>query len=140
MWQKTIHIGLMLLVFFSSTSMMISKHYCSDELMGTSFMTEAESCHDTELTEVPCPNHPVNQQDKKDCCTNEFHLVKTELNHDLHQPQLKTFQFSEIVPVLIFLLSIKDDLDSDSKICIPAEWDPPSPNAVELPRIQRFLC
>lgn len=119
---------------------MISKHYCSDELMGASFMTEAESCHNTEPVKTPCPNHPADKKDKKDCCSSKIHLVKTELNHDLYQSQLKTFQFSELLPVLIFAYldhMISDEKSQDSSI---HEWDPPSPSAVDLPRIQRFLC
>ena len=140
MWQKSIHIGLMLLVYLSSTSMMISKHYCSDQLKSTSFLTDAETCHDKDPARKSCPNHSPDQQEKKDCCSSEYNLIKTELNHDLYQPQLKNFQFSEIIPVLVFLLTEHEDFFPQSNIRVPDDWDPPSWSSVELPRIQRFLC
>lgn len=140
MWQKTLHIGLMLLVYLSSTSLMISKHYCSDTLMGTSFMTEAESCHNSEPAKKTCPNHPVDKKERKDCCSSEFQLIKTELNYDLYQPQLKTFEFSELLPVLAFVFLELQITDPDLPADFIANWDPPSPSAVSLPRIQQFLC
>jgi len=140
MWEKTIHIALMVLVYLSSTSLMISKHFCSDELMGTSFMTEAESCHSDESAPLPCPNHPVDQKDKKDCCSNEFQLVKTELNHDLYKPEVKTFQFSELLPVLVYVFLENNVLDPEHIDGFITNWDPPSTSAVYLSRIQQFLC
>lgn len=137
MWQKTLHMALMMLVYLSSTSMLISKHYCSDQLMGASFMVEAETCHDSAPVMPACPSHTEN---KKDCCSSESHLVKTELNHDLHQPQLKTFDFSELLPVLIFVYLDQMILEQETLDRSITEWDPPSPDAVDLLRIQRFLC
>ena len=141
MWKKTLHIAIMVLVYVSSTSLMINKHYCSDQLMGTSFMTEAESCHNSEPTEKSCPKHPQNNTSKKDCCSSEFQLIKTELNYDLYQPQLKTFDFKEFIPVLTFLLQEHKIIISDHKTTFSKDdWDPPSPSSVNLSLFQRFLC
>ncbi len=119
---------------------MISNHFCSDKLMGTSFMTEAESCHNNEPAKETCPNHPMGKNDKKDCCSSEFHLIKTELNYDLYQIQLKTFEFSELLPILTFIFLEHKIIDSKHPIDFIANWDPPSYSAVSLPLIQQFLC
>jgi hypothetical protein len=119
---------------------MINNHFCSDKLMGTSFMTEAESCHNNEPATPACPNHPVNEEDKKDCCSSQFHLVKTELNYDLYQPQIKTFKFSELLPVLTFISLEHKITDRERPVDYISNWDPPSYCAVSLTRIQQFLC
>src|SRR5690625_4561679 len=79
MMTRILHITLLLSVLFSSTSWVLNKHYCSDELVNTALMTVPESCH-TDDTKEECPDHA---QSRDDCCTNEAELIKTELNYDL---------------------------------------------------------
>ena len=119
---------------------MINNHFCSDKLTGTSFMTEAESCHNNEPAKQTCPNHPIDGKDKKDCCSSEFHLIKTELNYDLYQPQVKTFEFSKLLPVLAVVFLEHQIIDPEQQVGFIANWDPPSYSAVSLTRIQQFLC
>lgn len=119
---------------------MINQHFCSEQLMATSFMTQAESCHNNEPTEATCPNHPIDKKDQKDCCSSEFNLIKTEFNHDLYQPQLKAFDFNDVLPIMVFVFLKHQMIDLDHQKVFIANWDPPSYSAVSLTSIQRFLC
>lgn len=133
---RILHITLLISVLFSSTSLVLNKHYCSDLFVNASLMTVPESCH----SEDPMPDCPTHSQDQDDCCTNEVQLLKTELNHDLHQPQLKTFLIAKIFTTLFFLQDSPFLFQEDDIYVSLKNWKPPAPAAVSLPVLQQFLC
>jgi len=136
MMTRILHITLLLSVLFSSTSWVLNKHYCSDELVNTALMTVPESCH-TDDTKEECPDHA---QSRDDCCTNEAELIKTELNYDLFQPQFKSFLFAQIFIDVFFLKHTSLVVDEEQEFLSLKYWQPPAPAAVSLPVIQQFLC
>src|SRR5690625_7579024 len=99
MMTRILHITLLLSVLFSSTSWVLNKHDCSDELVNTALMTVPESCH-TDDTIKECPDHA---QSRDDCCTNEAELIKTEPNYDLFQPPFTSLLFAQIIIEFFFL-------------------------------------
>lgn len=135
---RILHIGLLITVLFSSTSLILNKHFCSNVLVNQTLMTVPGSCHSEDKAEDTCPLHA--QDMNEDCCSNESQLLKTELNHDLYQPQFKTFTFTEWAVISVFLFQSAVEADDEAPFTLSKDWHPPSPTAVYLPRIQQFLC
>lgn len=134
--SRILHITLLLSVLFSSTSLVLNKHYCSDLFVNASLMTVPDSCH----SEVPMPDCPTHSQDQDDCCTNEAQLLKTELNHDLHLPQFKSFLVAKIITTLFFVQDVLVISPVENILTLLNHWQPPAPAAVSLPVLQQFLC
>lgn len=136
MKTRILHITLLLSVLFSSTSWVLHRHYCSDELVDIALMTVPESCH-MDDTKDSCPDH---SQTQDDCCTNEAELIKTELNYDLFQPQFKSFLFTQVFIDAFFVKQTVAVIDEAQEFLSLKYWQPPAPAAVSLPVIQQFLC
>ena len=130
----------MFTVLLSSTSLILNKHFCSNELVSTALMSVPVSCHSDAEPKDVCPMHAQEQEPQDNCCSDEAKLLKTELNHDLHQFQFKAFQISAWAMISTFFLQQTPETDSTVKLTTLKDWNPPSPTAVSLPRIQQFLC
>lgn len=137
MAKKVLHIVLLFVVLFSSTSMVLHKHYCSDQLKDVALMAAPESCHAEDVPADAC-HHSV--PDKDDCCSDETYLLKAELNYDLYQPVLKDFS-NDLCAVLFFFFSPAElKIDFNNDLVRGKNWRPPSPTRVFLPLLQQFLC
>ncbi len=85
MLSKLIHLQLAILVFVSSTGVVLRKHYCQDQLKNTTFFVQPESCHRSTAKSCPmhaakpaCPHHQSPQEDKKKCCDDHAEFLKVD--------------------------------------------------------------
>lgn len=109
--RKIGHIILAILVFISSTGLLINLHYCREELKGMSFFFEKESCHQPSAGAPACPlhqptgcGHGGEEEDKKGCCDNQPTYVKTD---DARQADLQQLQPWLLVAPVAELVDIK---------------------------------
>jgi hypothetical protein len=105
-FQKILSFGLATIVLLSTFSFSVSKHYCLNRLVDTSFITEAESC----IPDIKASESCKSFKAVKSCCDNEhilvegldnFHFEKyVQLEFDVeysYTPQ--RFDFKEIILV-----------------------------------------
>jgi len=105
-FQKILTSGLATIVLLSTFSYSVSKHYCLNRLVDTSFLTKAESCTPVNSAIDDCESFKA----VKSCCDNEhilvegldnFHFEKyVQLEFDVdysYSPQI--FDFKKIILV-----------------------------------------
>ncbi|MCB0636870.1 MAG: hypothetical protein KDC54_09655 [Lewinella sp.] len=78
---RIIHILVAILVFISSTGLMMSRHYCQRVLKDTAVFAHARSCH--EDATVSCPLHgsmpiPDHDDDDDGCCDEKTSYYKVD--------------------------------------------------------------
>ena len=77
MLRKTIHIILIFALLVSSSGILISKHYCLDELVDVALFSKAKSCQESNVIESEHrTDKPIIQ--KKNCCKDEVAFEKLE--------------------------------------------------------------
>ena len=80
MLLRSVNIILALLVFISSSGLVLNKHYCMNELKNTALFFKAKSCHE-ESPMANCPMHKhMASSEKKDCCNDETEYIKSEVD------------------------------------------------------------
>jgi hypothetical protein len=132
------YITLAFLLFFSSTGLLMNKHYCQDQLKSVAFFAKAKTCQHTK--EIPCLVHgtmTVPDEDSKDCCNNESEYLKADVDWvapvmaDLHifAPILSVNLLLAVTPQLL-MTSLPD---SD----LPCR---PPPLRERLAKLQSYLC
>ena len=77
MLKKVIHIILIVAILVSSSGLLISKHYCLDELIDVALFSEAESCQESEVV-VSIPTTSEQEAQHKNCCKDEVTFIKVE--------------------------------------------------------------
>lgn len=78
---RLFHIILAVVVFFSSTGVVLSKHYCQNELKSVAIFHKAKACHKQHAMKS-CPFHPgmmipASEADKN-CCDDETSYFQDE--------------------------------------------------------------
>lgn len=90
---RIVNIILALLVFISSSGLVLNKHYCMDELKNTAIFFKAKSCHEESMM-ANCPMHKhLAGSEKKDCCNDEAEYIKSDA--DQIQPVADDFSFQQ---------------------------------------------
>ncbi len=83
MIQRTTHIILALMVFFSSTGFVLNKHFCQNELKSVAIFSQAEPCH-AQKTMRSCPMHGQMEvpgsNESKGCCDDTTDYVKSDID------------------------------------------------------------
>ncbi|NRB47967.1 MAG: hypothetical protein HRU41_09875 [Saprospiraceae bacterium] len=82
MLRQIVHIGLALLLFISTTGVVVNKHFCQNELKSVALFVKAKACH-TKQVKKPCPIHgymmvDAEESDDKGCCDDETEIIKSE--------------------------------------------------------------
>jgi len=132
------HITLAFLLFFSSTGLLMNKHYCQDKLKSVALFAQAKTCQHTKT--VPCAVHgtmTVPDNEAKGCCDNESEYLKADTDWvasvlaDLDIAAPLSFA-ATLVPISLetFVAPIPD---SD----LPYR---PPPLRERLARLQSYLC
>ena len=102
---KVGHIILAVLLFISSSGLLLNRHFCQNELKTVAFFVPAEGCHRSD-GKVACPIHQgmdkhQSKKEKKGCCKDESELLKTDENQafsfNIHQADLQA-----LTPALFF--------------------------------------
>jgi hypothetical protein len=80
-------------IFFSSTGLLIQKHFCQNELQSISLFLNAKSCHSDSshqcnFTKKSCCQI-ITSKEKDNCCHNQSEYVKLELDQYLFKYYLK---------------------------------------------------
>ena len=85
MLLKLFHITLSLLLFVSSTGVVVNEHYCQDKLKSMALFVKAEACH-VEKAGKACTMHASSSRDhhpsfkKKNCCDDRTEYFKSNDN------------------------------------------------------------
>ena len=138
MLKKTIHIILCLAILASSSGILISKHYCLDELVDVALFGEAKSCQEsrTDAT-VPDTSSPIIQ--KKSCCKDEISFEKIE---DSAENVIADFSIKEsFISWAIIQLAIHLPSQSDASFSRTYQhYKPPLLVCDFTVSLQTFLC
>lgn len=84
-------------MLFSSTGIVLNKHFCQNQLKSFAFFVKAENCHSlAKLTD--CPFHKQAQQessqDKKKCCDDESEYLHNDQDLQNQLNDFEKFDFS----------------------------------------------
>jgi hypothetical protein len=90
--KRSLHIILAISVLLSSTGLVISKHFCQNELIDVAFYAKATSCHPETNQELPTSNENDSIQ-LNDCCKDVSNHLKVE------PEQQASPQFNPIDPI-----------------------------------------
>ena len=86
---------MILVVAVSTSGFAINKHYCGGKEKAKALFLEAEKCA-FEYKKV-CQNHPGDNIDRKDCCSDEASFFKQALTVDLEiSHDINDFDLAEI--------------------------------------------
>ena len=75
------------LVLFSSTSFLISTHFCAGEIASVSYFVPSDTCAMSAM-EHSCENKQTTQVHKKSCCKSNFEIIDAEDFLNLENPLL----------------------------------------------------
>jgi hypothetical protein len=117
MLRRFSHIILSVLLLTTTMGVVVSKHFCSGDLIATTIFSEAESCCDG-----PC-----------DCCHNENHLYKVQDDFSAAQVQ-DAPQLAEI-DILVSVsgtFELPGETENNNHIILFTDSPPP-------PKIQKVL-
>lgn len=138
--HKLFHIILALLLFISSTGLVINKHYCQNELKSIALFVKAKACHsDSAMKNCPFHNPPDGEKKEKDCCNDETEYVKVD-----EEQLTPTVEYNlPLNPVLISTLFVVLNFELpafDKQTLHYLNYKPPL-IVCDLPvRLQTFLC
>lgn len=138
MIARIAHITLAFLLFFSSTGLLMNKHYCQEELKSVALFAKAKSCQHTK--EIPCPVHGtmiVPDEDAKGCCNNESEYLKI----DTDWVSVVVADLDVIAPVTLAIL-LPTFVEESAFTPMPDSDLPyrPPPLRERLARLQSYLC
>jgi len=88
MIANILHILTALSLFFSTTGLTVSFHYCEDAFSGLAIFKEASSCHDENSTCHTAKSCCQSSSDKKDCCDTETEFFKQDIEKIITQIDL----------------------------------------------------
>ena len=77
--QRIFSLSLALLLLVGSVSVTVNRHFCMGELQSVTLFAVAEACH--QEAAPSCPLHA--KTTKKDCCSNDHELVKSDDDRQL---------------------------------------------------------
>ncbi len=82
MLRQSTYISLALLLFISTTGVVVNKHFCQNELKSVALFVKAKACHNKKVKK-PCPIHGYMMVEEdspsdKGCCDDETEIVKNE--------------------------------------------------------------
>jgi len=93
MTAKILHIFTALSLFFSTTGLTVSFHYCEDALSGLALFKEASSCHDERATCHSAKACCTATSDTKDCCDTDTEFFKQDIEKYNSQVELNDIDF-----------------------------------------------
>lgn len=126
MLAKALHISLAILLLFSSSGIVYSKHYCGGELKSVAFFGQAEPCH-ADKEAKSCPFHPTSdkeQPEKNDCCDDESEIIKLDEEIEIPQFDLELPEHQQLVAVLLVTADLLS-FSSDKKTLHYLNYKPP---------------
>ncbi|NCA85431.1 MAG: hypothetical protein EOM83_07630 [Clostridia bacterium] len=116
MLKRIIHIALSFVLLVTTIGMVVSKHYCQDDLVSVSLFTDAESC---------C--------DMANCCHNETEVF--QLKADFSIPVISSIPNQTEHPVFGYDLLVEENFDCSETAFVSHEIiEAPPP-----PTIRRIL-
>lgn len=120
------------IVMFSTMSMTVNKHYCSNILIDTSVFKEAKTCgmhSETSYKPTHQNQHEQDKEDDKSCCSSEHEFIKGQ---DELQFQKIEFTFNQLVFVAVYVHSYLElfDLDNSEKSTFKNYKSPPVVKAI----------
>jgi hypothetical protein len=129
---------LALLVFISSSGLVLNKHYCMNELKNIAIFFKAKSCHEESIM-ANCSMHKhLVSHEKKDCCNDETEYIKSDI--DQMQTTADVLSFQQIVqPGMALLLSNEDSSSFYKQLIHYLNYKPPLLACNVLVRFQAFL-
>ncbi|ARV16389.1 HYC_CC_PP family protein [Polaribacter sp. SA4-12] len=114
-FSKISSFSLVLLVFFSTFSFTVEKHFCGDFLMDVSFIGHADDCG-MDMGKV--------SSKKKNCCKDEVHHIEGQ--DELQQTSADEFNFSKQQFLVSFYISYNDlFIENESKKTTYKDASPP---------------
>ncbi len=145
MLSKLIHLQLAILIFVSSTGVVLRKHYCQDQLKNTTFFVEPENCHSSMAKSCPmhaakpaCPLHQSSKEEKKKCCDDQSQFLKVD--HE-QQFQFDQLQLKNIMLIAVLLSTQNWELPRiDLQQVAYLHYKPPLLNEDRSILFQTFLC
>lgn len=139
MLLKAIHIILSILVFISSSGLMISKHYCRGELKDFGIFTKAKSCYENK-DEATCllPLKSEPSLKKKKCCSDSLSFIQLELEQNNSIDEYNTQKPSSFIAIAT--LELKSNLLSDNNSVLFQLYRPPLIDYNYQISYQTFLC
>lgn len=81
MIKRLVYITLAMLVFISSTGLVLRKHFCQESLRDVALFVKAQSCHARQAQSIKCPLHraaAAEDAQRKGCCDDRAELVKVD--------------------------------------------------------------
>ncbi len=138
MRYKALHIILALLLFISSTGVVLHQHYCQNELKSAALFVAAKSCAMDRPTKS-CPLHPAMAITKKGCCDDRTEYLQTDEEKLTAPVTVDLTDFPALYCALLVVLQI--DLPvADTKSLHYLHYKPPI-LIRDLPvSLQTFLC
>lgn len=138
MIARIAHIILAFLLFFSSTGLLVNKHYCQEELKSIAVFAQAKACQHTKT--VPCAVHGtmvVPADEKQGCCNNESEYLKA----DTDWVTTTIAELNAVAPLVLVEIPSWVDLQIGTTR-IPDCDVPfrPPPLRERLARLQSYLC
>lgn len=144
MLAKLLHISLAILVFLSTSGLVLSKHYCGGVLKNVALFGEAASCHENNAMEA-CPLHSSMKMSEDDtsedssCCDTKSELLKADTEKAEITVDFSLTDYPVLLAVLLVLSGVSP-VESDSKTTHYLSYKPPL-LVCDLPvRFQTFLC
>ena len=144
MLAKLLHIGLAILVFLSTSGLVLSKHYCGGVLKSVAVFEEAPPCHENKALRS-CPLHSGMKMSEDDtpensnCCDTETDLLNTDADEAEALVEFNLADYPALLAVLLVLTGLSP-LENDSKTTHYLSYKPPL-LVCDLPvRLQTFLC
>ena len=103
-----------LLVFFSTVSFTVEKHFCGDHLVDVAIFSEAEKCGDN-----------MEQTSMKSCCKDEVEVFKGQ--DELIVKTIDDLEFNDVQFIVSYVYSYINLFDSLPKQIIPfKDYIPPN--------------
>ncbi len=119
LYLQWLSVVMAILILFSSTGIVVSKHLCEGELMDVAWFTTAEPCeHSSAATTMQCPVHegmiihPDNQNN--DCCEDTKDLVKDENPQMNVKDRIEGNNQPVVVLLVNFLININTSFNLSS--------------------------
>lgn len=140
MLQRLAHIALAVLVFISSTGLVLSRHYCRDELKSLALFAKAKSCHEADpMAHCPVHGHAMPMDDERDCCDDEVDFLKVDDERQLSSAEWQPHLPLALSAVVAFGLPLEDQTAGRGPI--PYLHYKPPLLVRDLPvRLQTFRC
>lgn len=136
------HIALALLLFISSTGVVLNQHYCRGELKSQALFRAAPACHAAQAA-ATCPLHPhppaSDNKSAKGCCNDETEYFKSDIDQMTTASEVAVPFHSGTGPGLVRALPLLPPIAARPSLQY-LHYKPPQ-LVYNLPlRLQAFLC